>query len=148
MTRYELAYKAGMEWVVFTCGEYVEASYNLYADVLGSSQGRAPRCASWFLEHVREVAGDNDMQVMVLEGGMKGWVSNGPQFTQFMDGFDPAYWQGQDGGTDKAQHDQALHFEPAQTMGANTAQTAESSSMSKRPLSTIQDEQAGKRMAF
>lgn len=59
----------------------------------GSSQGRGPRCAAWFLEHVREVAGDNDMQVMVLEGGVKGWVKGGPQFTQLMDGFDEAYWQ-------------------------------------------------------
>lgn len=60
---------------------------------LGSSQGRGPRCASWFLEHVREVAGDVDMQVMVLEGGVKGWVKGGPQFTGLMDGFKAEYWQ-------------------------------------------------------
>lgn len=59
----------------------------------GSSNGRAPRCAAWFLEHVREVAEDMDMNVMVLEGGIKGWVRGGPQFTQLMDGFKPEYWK-------------------------------------------------------
>jgi arsenical-resistance protein 2 len=79
LSSYELAYKANIEWVVFTCG---------------SSQGRGPRCASWFLEHVREVAGDNDMQVLVLEGGVKGWVQGGPRFTSLMDGFKPELWEG------------------------------------------------------
>jgi len=59
----------------------------------GSSQGRGPRCASWFLEHVREVAEDNDMQVLVLEGGLKGWVQGGPRFTSLMDGFKPEHWE-------------------------------------------------------
>ena len=75
---YELAYKADVEWVVFTCG---------------SSSGRGPRCAGWFLDHVRNTAEDPNMQVMVLEGGVKGWVKAGPQFTQFMDGYKPEYWE-------------------------------------------------------
>nr|POF19917.1 arsenate reductase 2.2 [Quercus suber] len=75
---YELAYKAGMEWVVFTCG---------------SSRGRGVRCAAWFLEFVRGVAGDADMNVMVLEGGVKGWVKGGPQFTALMDGFEAGHWE-------------------------------------------------------
>jgi arsenical-resistance protein 2 len=50
---YELAYKADIEWVVFFCG---------------SSNGRGPRCAAWFLEHVRNTAGDNDMQVSAADG--------------------------------------------------------------------------------
>lgn len=33
------------------------------------------------------------MQVLVLEGGVKGWVKGGPQFTGLMDGFRPEYWQ-------------------------------------------------------
>jgi arsenical-resistance protein 2 len=74
---YELAYKADMEWVVFTCG---------------SSNGRGPRCAGWFLEYVRNVAEDQNMQVMVLEGGVKGWVKAGPQYIQFMDGFRQEHW--------------------------------------------------------
>ncbi|QIW95754.1 hypothetical protein AMS68_001272 [Peltaster fructicola] len=115
---YELAYKAGMEWVVFTCG---------------SSQGRGPRCASWFLEHVREVAGDNDMQVMVLEGGIKGWVQAGPQFTQLMDGFDESHWQ-------------RMFAEQI----ANASQSSETpqQTTSKRPLSSIQDDHGGKRIQY
>ncbi|OQN97797.1 hypothetical protein B0A48_16118 [Cryoendolithus antarcticus] len=93
---YELAYKSDMEWVVFTCG---------------SSNGRGPRCAAWFLEHVREVAEDANMNVMVLEGGVKGWVKAGPQYTALMDGYDEAHWtelfaqdgkEGEGGGDVKA----------------------------------------------
>lgn len=76
---YELAYKAGMEWIVFTCGSC-------------SPGGRGDRCASWFLEHVRNVAEDEDMQVMVLEGGLKSWVKAGPEYQALMDGFRPEYW--------------------------------------------------------
>ena len=77
---YELCYKAGIEWVVFTCNSC-------------SLNGRGPRCAAWFLEHVRNVAEDNDMQVMALEGGIKGWVKAGPEYTQLMDGYNEDYWQ-------------------------------------------------------
>jgi len=28
-----------------------------------------------------------------LEGGVKGWVREGPQYTRLMDGFDEKYWQ-------------------------------------------------------
>ena len=75
---YEMCYKADIEWVVFTCG---------------SSNGRGPRWAGWFLDHVRNTAEDTDMQVMVLEGGVKGWVKAGQQFTQLMDGYRPEYWE-------------------------------------------------------
>lgn len=77
---YELAYKSDMQWVVFTCGSCKDGS-------------RGARCAAWFLEHVRNTAQDNDMQVMVLEGGIKGWASGGPEYIQFMDGFDEEYWR-------------------------------------------------------
>lgn len=77
---YELAYKSDIEWVVFTCGSCKEGS-------------RGARCAGWFLDHVRNTAQDKDMQVMVLEGGVKGWVRSGAQYTQFMDGYDPEYWK-------------------------------------------------------
>lgn len=75
---YELCYKADIEWVVFTCG---------------SSNGRGPRCASWFLEHVRDTVGDQDMNVLVLEGGVKGWVKSGNQYTAYMDGYKEDYWR-------------------------------------------------------
>lgn len=39
------------------------------------------------------MAGDNDMQVLVLEGGVKGWVKGGERFTALMDGFKPEHWQ-------------------------------------------------------
>lgn len=32
------------------------------------------------------------MQSMVLEGGMKGWVKSGPQFTRLMDGYKETHW--------------------------------------------------------
>ena len=77
---YELAYKSDIEWVVFTCGSCKEGS-------------RGARCAGWFLDHVRNTAQDRNMQVMVLEGGVKGWVRAGAEYTQFMDGYDPEYWK-------------------------------------------------------
>lgn len=40
-----------------------------------------------------EQAGDEQMQSMVLEGGVKGWVKSGPQFTRLMDGYKESYWQ-------------------------------------------------------
>ena len=102
ISSYELAYKANIEWVVFTCGtqppfrrvhpqNHICPHPNTFPT--GSSQGRGPRCASWFLEHVREVAEDKDMQVLVLEGGVKGWVAGGPRFTSLMDGFKPEHWE-------------------------------------------------------
>lgn len=40
-----------------------------------------------------DAAGDEQMQSMVLEGGIKGWVKSGPQFTRLMDGYNESYWQ-------------------------------------------------------
>ncbi|CAD0112944.1 unnamed protein product, partial [Aureobasidium uvarum] len=40
-----------------------------------------------------DAAGDEQMQSMVLEGGVKGWVKSGPQFTRLMDGYKESYWQ-------------------------------------------------------
>ena len=78
---YELAYKSDIQWVVFTC-------------MSSSEGGRARRCAGWFLEHVRDVVGDEGMQVLVLEGGVKGWVRGGEGFTGLMDGFEGGFWEG------------------------------------------------------
>lgn len=33
------------------------------------------------------------MQVLVLEGGVKGWVQGGPRFTSLMDGFKAEHWE-------------------------------------------------------
>ncbi|KAL2353150.1 Rhodanese-like domain-containing protein [Cryomyces antarcticus] len=73
---YELCYKADIEWVVFYCG---------------SSSGRGPRCAAWFGEYISSV-GDENMQAMTLEGGIKGWVKAGPQYVRLMDGYQAEYW--------------------------------------------------------
>lgn len=32
------------------------------------------------------------MQVLVLEGGIKGWVASGPQYIQLMDGYREEHW--------------------------------------------------------
>ena len=107
---YELAYKAGMEWVVFTCG---------------SSNGRGPRCAGWFLEHVRNVAEDLDMQVLVLEGGVKGWVKAGPQYIQLMDGFREEHWRElfvqEEGVENDAEDAGAMDLETGQTEEAQAS---------------------------
>ncbi|THX80888.1 hypothetical protein D6D04_04350 [Aureobasidium pullulans] len=83
---YELAYKADIEWVVFTSSDLIVIATG------GSSNGRAPRCAAWFKEFI-DAAGDEQMQSMVLEGGVKGWVKSGPQFTRLMDGYKEPHWQ-------------------------------------------------------
>lgn len=93
---YELAYKADIEWVVFTCGS-------------STPTGRGAKCAAWFLEHVRNTAGDEDMQVMVLEGGVKGWVKAGSEYTGLMDGYKEEHWkelfEKQENGADLPAHD-------------------------------------------
>lgn len=114
----------------------------------GSSRGRAPRCASWFLEHVRENVGDADMQIMVLEGGIKGWVQGGAQCIQFMDGFDEAYWRRvltQDESHQQESNGQAAaagEEDPAGTIAQGEQQS------SKRPLSTYQDNDREKRVQW
>lgn len=57
----------------------------------GASNGRGPRCAAWFLEYVR-AAGDDNMQCFTLEGGIKGWVKAGPQYTRLLDGYQEEHW--------------------------------------------------------
>lgn len=109
---YELAYKADIEWVVFTCG---------------SSNGRGPRCAAWFLEHVRNVAGDSDMQVMVLEGGVKGWVKAGPSYQALMDGFDAKHWEALFALEEKEQNGDANHKVTAGMKEADQAAASETS---------------------
>ncbi|TKA58243.1 hypothetical protein B0A49_06386 [Cryomyces minteri] len=60
-------------------------------DYEGSSSGRGPRCAAWFSEYISSV-GDENMQAMTLEGGIKGWVKAGPQYVRLMDGYRAEYW--------------------------------------------------------
>ena len=70
----DLCVRGGVRRVVFTCA---------------SSRGRGPRCAGWFLDGVRE----GEVEVRVLEGGVKGWVGGGKRFTGVMEGFDEGFWR-------------------------------------------------------
>jgi arsenical-resistance protein 2 len=44
---------------------------------------------------------------MVLEGGIKGWVKAGPQYTQYMDGYQEEYWKDLFAAEDKTKEDAA-----------------------------------------
>jgi arsenical-resistance protein 2 len=35
------------------------------------------------------------LNVLVLEGGIKGWVAGGEEYTRRMDGYDAAVWNGE-----------------------------------------------------
>jgi len=74
---FNLCKRAGVKKVAFYCG---------------SSNGRGPRCSGWFADYIAE-SGDDQMQSLTLEGGIKGWVKAGGLYTQHMDGFEPEYWR-------------------------------------------------------
>jgi arsenical-resistance protein 2 len=60
----------------------------------GSSSGRGPRCAGWFADVVREEKGGEGLiQAMTLEGGIKGWIAAGREYTELVDGYDEQYWR-------------------------------------------------------
>lgn len=58
----------------------------------GSSRGRGTRAAGWFADHI-QARGDSGLQSLVLEGGIKGWVAEGKEYRELMDGFDEAAWE-------------------------------------------------------
>ncbi|OCL11029.1 Rhodanese-like protein [Glonium stellatum] len=74
---YDLCKRAAVKKVAFYCG---------------SSNGRGPRCSGWFADYITE-KGDDSIQSMTLEGGIKGWVKAGENFTQNVDGYEPEYWK-------------------------------------------------------
>ncbi|KAL1981883.1 hypothetical protein VTN96DRAFT_2070 [Rasamsonia emersonii] len=57
----------------------------------GSSRGRGPRAAGWFADYLEE-QGNTSIRSLVLEGGIKGWVSAGEEYTRSMDGYDASVW--------------------------------------------------------
>ncbi|KAF3051568.1 hypothetical protein E8E11_010358 [Didymella keratinophila] len=73
---FDLCKRAGVKGVAFYCG---------------SSNGRGPRCSSWFADYIAE-KGDSQIQALTLGGGIKGWVKAGQSYTQQMEGFEPEYW--------------------------------------------------------
>ncbi|KAJ5647629.1 arsenate reductase (Arc2) [Penicillium lividum] len=56
----------------------------------GSSGGRGTRAAAWFADYLENQ--DTDLQSLVLEGGIKGWVASGKDYTEWMDGYDASVW--------------------------------------------------------
>jgi len=78
-TLLDLCDRASIEHVIFYCG---------------SSRGRGPRCASWLQDYIDDVAKfapRSKVRVLVLKGGIKGWVK---EFEgSMMDGFEEKYWE-------------------------------------------------------
>ncbi|KAH8160972.1 hypothetical protein CIB48_g7279 [Xylaria polymorpha] len=66
---YQLFKNAGIRHVIWYCG---------------SSAGRGTRTAAWFNDHIQE-QGDEQMQSVILAGGIKGWATAGGDFVKFMD---------------------------------------------------------------
>ncbi|KAL3463929.1 Rhodanese-like domain-containing protein [Aspergillus heterothallicus] len=78
-TLYSLVKKAGVRDVAFYCG---------------SSAGRGTRAAGWFADYLAEKGvADGDVKSWKLEGGIKGWVGAGEEYTKLMDGFDEKVWK-------------------------------------------------------
>ncbi|KAL4939630.1 hypothetical protein BDV06DRAFT_230914 [Aspergillus oleicola] len=77
-TLYALATSAGVKDVIFYCG---------------SSAGRGTRAAAWFADYIKEQGGGEKVKSWKLEGGIKGWVKGGEDYTALMEGFDQAVWE-------------------------------------------------------
>ncbi|KAL2856201.1 Rhodanese-like domain-containing protein [Aspergillus pseudodeflectus] len=78
-TLYSLVRKAGVRDVIFYCG---------------SSAGRGTRAAGWFADYLSEKGvSEDDVKSWKLEGGIKGWVAAGDQYTALMDGYDESVWK-------------------------------------------------------
>ncbi|EGX46912.1 hypothetical protein AOL_s00097g338 [Orbilia oligospora ATCC 24927] len=57
----------------------------------GSSGGRGTRAAGWFADHIDD-KGDTEMKSVILEGGIKGWVKGGNEYTETMIGYAEEAW--------------------------------------------------------
>ncbi|KAJ5505451.1 hypothetical protein N7453_004408, partial [Penicillium expansum] len=69
----------------------IDNVYSRLTKEAGSSRGRGVRAANWFAEYLDE---QKDMKIksLVLEGGIKGWVAAGKDYTQLMDEYDESKW--------------------------------------------------------
>jgi 3-mercaptopyruvate sulfurtransferase SseA len=98
----------------------------------GSSNGRGPRCAGWFAEYVatrcQEAGVPVSPEVFILEGGIKGWVAGGEQYTLHMDDYQPNYWR------------QLAHTETGQGNGSGRKRVAEVPAAYKGPVGVMLDE--------
>ncbi|KKA20397.1 Uncharacterized protein T310_5559 [Rasamsonia emersonii CBS 393.64] len=77
-TLYSILSQTQVRDVVWYCGIFFA----------GSSRGRGPRAAGWFADYLEE-QGNTSIRSLVLEGGIKGWVSAGEEYTRSMDGILP-----------------------------------------------------------
>jgi len=59
----------------------------------GSSQGRGTRAAGWFEDYLNEKK-DDSIKSYRLEEGIKGWVRQGKEYVEWMDGYDEGKWVG------------------------------------------------------
>ncbi|KAL3471939.1 Rhodanese-like domain-containing protein [Aspergillus californicus] len=59
----------------------------------GSSQGRGTRAAGWFADYLQDQGVAAEVKSWKLEGGIKGWVAAGEEYTALMDGYDKAFWK-------------------------------------------------------
>jgi hypothetical protein len=57
----------------------------------GSSRGRGTRAAAWFADHLQSVP-DTTMKSLVLEGGIKGWVSEKGEHLEYVQEYDASKW--------------------------------------------------------
>lgn len=76
-TLYNLVRAAGVTDVVFYCG---------------SCGGRGTRAAGWFADYLADQGAESEVRSWKLEGGIKGWVNEGGEYTGLMEGFDGAVW--------------------------------------------------------
>ncbi|KAG0651539.1 Dual specificity phosphatase Cdc25B [Hyphodiscus hymeniophilus] len=78
-TLLDLCDRASITQVIFYCG---------------SSSGRGPRCAGWMQDYINDVSKfgrKSALQVLVLKGGIKGWVKDFGG--SMVDGFEEKYWE-------------------------------------------------------
>ncbi|KAK6540209.1 hypothetical protein TWF694_009026 [Orbilia ellipsospora] len=75
-TLYQIFKAAGVKELIWYCG---------------SCGGRGPRAAGWFADHIEDV-GDVGMKSMILEGGIKGWVKGGSEYTECVEGYIESAW--------------------------------------------------------
>ena len=87
-----------MPCVIWYCGmSFVTNSGNSSGEktlliYIGSSRGRGTRAAGWFADRIEEQR-DSSLRSLVLEGGIKGWVGAGPEYTELMDGYEEGVWK-------------------------------------------------------
>ncbi len=105
-TLYNLVRAAGVTDVVFYCGIFPLFSPTLLCRVfsllpmaeadpgviVGSCGGRGTRAAGWFADYLADQGAESEVKSWKLEGGIKGWVNEGGEYTGLMDGFDGAVW--------------------------------------------------------